>query len=168
MSDFSCEGSPRNIKYPDIQKSLNEIPGVKLAHSVQIMVLSVGKNAVAVHLAVGRWQVMSSSSFLSLSKLITFQFNFFATQFCETFQFPVFYLIYLLVMLCNFFYAISRFIDRLERNTSDCNKNFTGEIRRNSLHSASRTLPRGNYDVLWSVPWAKGKQTVFKQVLRSL
>ncbi len=47
-------GVPRDIEYYKIKTSLQKLNGVKAVHGLTIWCLTVEKNALAVHLVVGR------------------------------------------------------------------------------------------------------------------
>ena len=48
------EGFPRDISYPTLVSDLSSIPGVHKIHSLHVWSLTVDKNALSVHLAIGR------------------------------------------------------------------------------------------------------------------
>lgn len=51
------EGFPSSIDYNSVQGSLLEIKGVRHVHGLHIWSLTLNKNAIAVHLAVGKYQL---------------------------------------------------------------------------------------------------------------
>lgn len=48
------EGFPKNIEYSMLQNVLQSIEGVRMVHSLHVWSLTVSKNALAVHLAIGK------------------------------------------------------------------------------------------------------------------
>ena len=48
-------GVPRDIGYKSVLEDLQNIEGVKSAHSLLIWTLTIDKNVMSVHLAVGRF-----------------------------------------------------------------------------------------------------------------
>jgi len=47
------EGVPRNLEYSDVKRDLKAINGVQSVHSLNVWSLTLDKNAVAVHIAIG-------------------------------------------------------------------------------------------------------------------
>lgn len=47
------EGVPRSIDYSDLKRDLKSIGGVNSVHSLHLWSLTLDRNAVAVHLAIG-------------------------------------------------------------------------------------------------------------------
>ena len=48
----SITGTPKHINYEDVKADLEEIPGVKQAHSLHIWSLTTTRTALAAHLAI--------------------------------------------------------------------------------------------------------------------
>lgn len=54
VSHVLMEGVPRNIHYHELRKDLKNIDGVCNVHSLHVWSLTMDRNAIAVHLAVGK------------------------------------------------------------------------------------------------------------------
>ena len=50
----SVLGSPREISYASIYRDMTEIEGVVSVHSLHIWALTMDRNSISVHLAIGR------------------------------------------------------------------------------------------------------------------
>ena len=46
-------GSPKNVSYTAVKQDLENIDGVRTAHNLHMWCLTMGKSALAVHLAIG-------------------------------------------------------------------------------------------------------------------
>ena len=49
----TLSGFPRDVSYPGLVDDLMKVPGVQTMHSLNMWSLTVDKNAVSVHLAIG-------------------------------------------------------------------------------------------------------------------
>ena len=56
------EGVPRNIQYQELRRDLKSIDGVCNVHSLHIWSLTLDRNAIAVHLAIGKYFIFPKLS----------------------------------------------------------------------------------------------------------
>ncbi len=52
---FVFTGTPKHIDYEGVREALQELEGVKHAHSLHIWSLTLNKTALSAHLALGTW-----------------------------------------------------------------------------------------------------------------
>ena len=50
----SCPGTPKHIDYTELKEDLEDVSGVRKAHSLHIWSLTVNKTALAAHLVTGK------------------------------------------------------------------------------------------------------------------
>ena len=51
---FRIAGTPKHINYKELKEDLEDVRGVKKAHSLHIWSLTVNKTALAAHLVIGK------------------------------------------------------------------------------------------------------------------
>lgn len=51
-------GVPKDVDYDDIKSDLLKLPGVASVHSLCIWILTMNKNAIAVHIAISKYNVI--------------------------------------------------------------------------------------------------------------
>lgn len=61
------EGVPRNIHYHELRRDLKSIDGVCNVHSLHVWSLTLDRNAIAVHLAIGTLRFSLSCLLLDVS-----------------------------------------------------------------------------------------------------